>query len=169
MAVLSMPYRSGSRLKADANGLPLIGVHYAAWKKACEDALVAIAHDARFDRARVGVLGFSLGAHYALSVAMDPPAGTSVKCVVDFFGPTLSPPLAGDWSKMPPLLVHHGRDDGLVEPKHTDHLKAQLESARKTNGKDFHIELYDRQGHGFTGDALTKSRRSTVDFFVKHL
>jgi dienelactone hydrolase len=67
-------YFAAAKLRADADGLPLIGVHYETWKTACEDAVRFIAGDARFDASRLGVLGFSLGGHYALGLAMDPPA-----------------------------------------------------------------------------------------------
>jgi dienelactone hydrolase len=162
-------YFAAARMRADADGLPLIGTHYVTWKRACEDALRFMAGDARFDASRLGVLGFSLGGHYALGLAMDPPSGTAVRCVVDFFGPTLSPPLSGAWSNMPPLLIHHGLDDGLVTLKHSEYLKAQLEKAEKKDGTDFHLETYEHQGHGFTGDALKTSRAATVAFFLKNL
>jgi dienelactone hydrolase len=156
-------------MRADADGLPLIETHYETWKVACEDALGFIAGDARFTPSRLGVLGFSLGGHYALGLAMAPPSGTAVRCAVDFFGPTLSPPLNGNWSRMPPLLIHHGMDDEFVRPSQSEHLEAQLERVGKKKGTDFHLEKYPKQGHGFTGDALTKSRAATVAFFVEKL
>jgi dienelactone hydrolase len=94
---------------------------------------------------------------------MTPPPQTSVKCVVDFFGPTLSPVLTGPWDKMPPLLIHHGLADKPVEPFHSEHLMSELKKAGKVKGKDFHFEPYKDQGHGFTGNDLTKSRAKTVD------
>jgi dienelactone hydrolase len=134
-------------MRADADGLPLIGTHYETWKRACEDALRFMAGDARFDASRLGVLGFSLGGHYALGLAMDPPSGTAVRCVVDFFGPTLSPPLSGAWSNMPPLLIHHGLDDwSRAEPP--EHLKAQLEKAERRTER-ISSRTYEHQGHGF--------------------
>lgn len=68
-----------------------------------------------------------------------------------------------------PLLVHHGVDDRLVTPTHSDYLKSQLESAGKKQGRDFRIETYTGQGHGFTGEALTKSRAATVEFLAETL
>ena len=162
-------YFVAAKLRADADGLPLIGQHYETWKTACKDALGFIAADARFHPSRLGVLGFSLGGHYALGLAMAPPSGAVIKGVVDFFGPTLSPPLSGNWSSMPPLLMHHGLDDGLVTPQYSEHLKTLLQRAGKKDGTDFHLETYEHQGHGFTGEALTKSRAATVAFFVKTL
>jgi dienelactone hydrolase len=162
-------YFAAARLEDDADGLPLIGVHYETWKTACQDGLRFMTGDSRFDASHLGVLGFSLGGHYALGLAMAPPRGTAVTCVVDFFGPTLGPPLAGDWRRMPPLLIHHGLDDGLVTPQHSKHVKSELEGVGKKDPADFHLETYEHQGHGFTGDALAKSRDATVAFFVKQL
>ena len=85
-------YFVSARMKADDDGLPLIGVHYHTWKEACGEALQFMAGDPRFDAARLGVIGFSLGAHFALSLGLEPPPGTSLKCVVDFFGPYASSP-----------------------------------------------------------------------------
>jgi dipeptidyl aminopeptidase/acylaminoacyl peptidase len=70
---------------------------------------------------------------------------------------------------MPPLLIHHGLADGLVRPQQSAHLKTQLVGAGKRDGTDFHLETYKDQGHGFTGEALTKSRAATVAFFLKNL
>lgn len=162
-------YFVSALMKADADGLPLIGVHYQTWRKACGDALQFVARDARFDPARLGVIGFSLGAHFSLSLGMDPPAGTFLKCVVDFFGPTRRPPLEPHWSKLPPVLIHHGTADSLVPMSESEFLVAQLESSKKKKDRDYFVEWYKDQGHGFTGDALARSRKATVEFVEKTL
>lgn len=162
-------YFAAAKLNDDTDGLPLIGTHYETWKTACQDGLHFMSDDPRFDPSRLGVLGFSLGGHYALGLAMSPPTGTTIACVVDFFAPTLAPPLAGDWRRMPPLLMHHGLADDLVKPQHSEYVKTQLEGVGKRDPADFHLETYPQQGHGFTGEALTKSRSATVSFCLKHL
>jgi dienelactone hydrolase len=162
-------YFASAKLGDDTDGLPLIATHYQTWRTACEDALHFMSDDPRLDPSNLAVLGFSLGGHYALSLAMSPPAGTAIACAVDFFAPTLAPPLAGDWRRIPPLLIHHGLADELVPPQHSEYLKAQLEAAGKRDPADFHLETYPQQGHGFTGEALAKSRSATVSFLLKHL
>jgi dienelactone hydrolase len=159
-----------------------IFVHLPAWKTACSAALAFMAADARFDATRLGAIGFSLGAHIALSLAMAQPAGTSFKGVVDFFGPTLEPPLQGNWSVLPPLLIHHGTEDKL-SIEDSRRVVRNLEAAvtgrtviHSIFGKPVHgpaagdqfIE-YPAQGHGFTGPALAASRDSTVEFLDTHL
>ena len=71
-----------------------IARNYVAWKKTCGDALAFMAGDSRFDPTRLAVIGFSLGGHFALALGLDPRPGVTLKCIVDFFGPTLAPPLA---------------------------------------------------------------------------
>ena len=138
-----------------------------AWRQACSDALTLMANDARFDATRLGILGFSLGGNLALSLAMDPPAGTNLKCVVDFFGPTQL--LENHWSKLPPVLIFHGTEDDSVDLSASVHLVAQLEKAGKKKGQDYIFEKYKDEGHGFKDPKLTKSRVRTVEFITKML
>ena len=137
------------------------------WRQACSEALTILAGDDRVDAARLGVLGFSLGGHLALSLAMDPPPGVTLKAVVDFFGPTGT--LQPHWAKMPPLLIFHGTDDPLVRPSESDFLVGELEKAGKRNGRDYFYEPTAGETHGFKGAALTKSRDETVEFFKARL
>lgn len=147
--------------------LKLIPQLRPAWRQACSDALATMAQDSRLDANRLGVLGFSLGGNLALSLAMDPPAGTRIKCVVDFFGPTQW--LEGHWSKLPPILICHGADDLLVVPGQSDFLVAQLEKAGRKSGAGYEFQSYPGQGHGFKEPALTKSRDAAVDFVKRTL
>jgi dienelactone hydrolase len=158
-----------SELESDEQGLLLVRSHYATWRTACADALAFVAADARFDALRIGFVGFSLGGHYALDVAMTPPPGASIKAVVEFFAPTRNPALAGPWVRMPPLLVHHGAADRTVFPSETTHLETELTRAGKTRDVDFWVKEYAGQGHGFTGDALASSRAATVAFLAARL
>ena len=157
-------YFVAARMKAEDDGLAKIGVHYRTWRNACSDALTFMAGDPRFDTTRLGVLGFSLGAHFALSLAMDPPAGVALKGVVDFFGPIREPPLPKNWAKLPPVSIHHGTDDDLVKKTESEYLVAELIAAKKQLGRDYFVEWYDKEGHGFKGAALNKSRDATVKF-----
>ena len=144
--------------------LNAIGANHRKWRSACVDALVALAGDARFDSARIGLLGFSLGGFLALSLAMDPPAAVQPRGVVDFFGPTdrLDP----HWSRLPPTSIFHGDQDPLVPVSDSDRVAAGLASAGRTKGSDYFYEVYPGQQHGFDGAALADSRERTVDFFA---
>src|SRR5918993_4276808 len=105
--------------------------HLPAWKAACGAVLGLMGTDPRIDATRIGLIGFSLGGHLALSVAMGRPPGTSIKGVVDFFGPTLQPALRGNWAALPPVLIHHGTLDPL-SIEHSRHAVRELESTGRT-------------------------------------
>jgi dienelactone hydrolase len=128
-----------------------------------------MARDKRFDSSHLGIIGFSLGGHLALSLAMAPPAGTAVRCVVDFFGPAQKPPLEDKYSNLPPLLILHGTKDQLVPPEESQYLIKQLEAAGKKKDRDFFFNSYEGEGHGFKGPKLTESRDATVQFIGKML
>jgi dienelactone hydrolase len=126
----AMPYYLESTNTNPGLGVfALIDANSPIWRQACCDALAVMAGDARFDTTRLGILGFSLGGHLALSLAMDPSAGITPKCVVDFFGPTKT--LKPHWAKMPPVKVFHGSADKLVYPSESEYLVEQLASVGK--------------------------------------
>jgi carboxymethylenebutenolidase len=57
--------------------------NFPAWGKTLWDAISHVARQPQVDAERIGLLGFSLGAYLALSVAS---VDTRVKAVIDFFG-----------------------------------------------------------------------------------
>lgn len=154
--------------------------HLPTWITTCGVALGMMAADPRFDAARIGVIGFSLGGHVALNLGMARPSAAALKAVVDFFAPTLQPKLHGNWSTLPPVLIHHGSDDPL-SIGNSKHLVRELQASGRTVSPstfgtpgvspaagDQFIE-YPGQKHGFTGAALAASRESTVQFLEAHL
>jgi hypothetical protein len=54
----------------------------------------------------------------------------TLKGVVDFFGPTLQPAVTGDWSKLPPILIHHGTLDPL-SIENSRHVVRELEAVHR--------------------------------------
>lgn len=149
--------------------LAAIGQHYAAWRQTCGDALLFARRHARVDAGRLGILGFSLGGHFALSQAMTAPVGVSLKCVVDFFGPVVNPPLTGNRAAMPPVLIHHGEQDDLVKISESRQLVSELRAAGKTEGVGYTLMTYRDQGHGFAGADLVAARSKTVEFLTSIL
>jgi dienelactone hydrolase len=146
-----------------------IATHYPAWKKTCGDALTFMGGDPRFDPARLAVIGFSLGGHFALTLGLATHPGVTLKCIVDFFGPTLAPPLQGRFAQMPPVQIHHGSDDITVYPRESEALIAELKKAGKREGKDFVFEPYPGQTHRFDRAALAAARAATVEFIDSRL
>jgi len=135
-----------------------------AWRAACGDALVFARGHPAVDAGRLGALGFSLGGHIVLGLGMSPPAGTSLKCVVDFFGPTISPPVPGNRTALPPVLIHHGTDDRVVPIENSLQLVKELKAVGRTEGVGYEFLTYPGQDHGFTGADQSKSRVRTIEF-----
>ena len=159
--------RTGTPPGLDA--LAAIGQHYASWRQTCGDALLFARSHARVNAGRLGILGFSLGGHFALSQAMTPPSGISLKCAVDFFGPVVNPPLTGNRAAMPPVLIHHGEQDDLVKISDSQQLVTELRAAGKTEGVGYTLMTYRDQGHGFSGADLVAARSKTVEFLANIL
>lgn len=138
--------------------------YLSACRTVCEDALLFMGSHARVNAGQLAAIGFSLGGHLALELGMSPPTGTSLKCVVDFFGPTLAPPLRGNVATLPPVLIHHGTADEMVDIEESVHLENQLKAAGKVKGVGYEFIRYPGQPHGFKGPDLATSRTKTVEF-----
>ncbi|MEP7000906.1 MAG: dienelactone hydrolase family protein [bacterium] len=135
-----------------------------AWRTACADALQFVRVHSAINAGRLGMIGFSLGGNLALELAMNPPSGVTLKAIVDFFGPTIAPPVHGNRAALPPVLIHHGADDAIVPIENSLRLVQELRAAGRTQGLGYEFITYPGQGHGFVGPALVASRASTVDF-----
>jgi dienelactone hydrolase len=136
----------------------------AQWTAACGDALAFLRDHPAVDGGRLAVLGFSLGGHLALTLGMAPPRGTSLKAVVDFFGPTSRLRLTGNRAALPPLLIHHGTADAIVPIQDSLTLESELKAVGKIAGVGYQLISYPGQGHAFTAPAVAASRQATVDF-----
>src|SRR5205823_8192282 len=93
--------------------------HFLTWMQNVADAVGYATSQPCADRGRVGLVGFSLGAYLALSVAAQ---DERVAAVVDCFG-GLPDVFAPGVQRMPPVLILHGDADGLVPV--TEALKLQ--------------------------------------------
>lgn len=159
---------TGTRLDAagpQPKGAVLLVEMQPVWRRIAADTLAWMAADPRFDPARLGLLGFSLGANLALAVAMDPPSKVRARCVVDFFGPIVG--LDPHWARLPPVLILHGTKDDTVPPAESARLVALLAAAGKAKGSDYQFKAYDGEGHGFKGAHLAQSRDEAVQFIEK--
>jgi dienelactone hydrolase len=154
--------RTGTAAGPDA--LATNAAHLLAWKAACRDALLFMRSQPRVDAGRLGLLGFSLGGHLGLDLAMSPHVGPRVKCVVNFFAPTRAPLLRGDRALLPPVLIQHGTSDSVVPIEDSVSLVADLRAAGKVEGLGYRFLRYPGEGHGFIGEALDASRRATTSF-----
>jgi dienelactone hydrolase len=117
---------------------------------------------------RVGLVGFSLGAHLALRAA----AGPTVKALVDFFGPLVvaaSAVTSATAATLPALQIHHGEDDSIVVIANSVTLDGWL-SGTKPSHEFFR---YPHNGHpgqpgaGWGARAQTDSTERAVQFLTK--
>lgn len=121
------------------------------------------------DKDRVALVGFSLGGGLALERAE---ASTGeIKAVVDFFGYVGSDAIYKGVAKLPPTLVFHNPNDGIVAPANS---KKLLEALAKTSVPHEGHFLDDvnplAKNHPFKrdGGADKKSRELTVKWLDKY-
>ncbi len=96
---------------------------------------------------KLAFVGFSLGANLSLRAASD--FAPKPSAVIDFFGPIDSIPQSEISSVMaatlPPVLVHHGKEDGIVKFSESVELESWLKAAGVVC--DFDRAAYSRSGH----------------------
>ena len=108
-----------------------------------------------------GIVGFSLGAYLALSLASEQPR---IKAVVDFFG-GMPDHFGEKLQSIAPVLILHGDADHTVPIDEANKLKAMLEQLRSS----YEIKVYEGAGHGFRGFDMMDAGKRTYDFLKKHL
>ena len=135
--------------------------HFPAWGKTVWDAISHIEYQAEVDRERIGLLGFSLGAYLALSVAA---VDSRVKAVVEFFG-GMPKEMKLFMRRLCPTLILHGAADPTVPVAEAYHLQQLLES----RNVPYEMQIYPQAGHGFSGDVWRDARHRTLAFLQKHL
>ena len=124
------------------------------------DAITFAAQHTSVDAKRVGLLGFSLGAYLALSVASVEPR---VKAMVEFFGGM--PEELHGFTRMPPVLILHGEQDRVVPVTEATRLQRLLVRA----GVPCEMKLYPGAGHGFNGYQLLDAGQRTIQFLQRYL
>jgi len=134
--------------------------NFETWMGAIRDA-ITYALTLPNNNARVGLLGMSLGAYLALSVAM---SDERVHAVVDFFG-GLPDVLVAQVNRMPPVLILHGEADQTVPIAEAHKLR------RLFNEKHlpYEIKTYPGAGHAFHGPDMMDAAQRTLAFLDKHL
>jgi carboxymethylenebutenolidase len=134
--------------------------HFPDWMRAIGDAIHFAAQQSAVDASRIGLLGFSLGAYLALSVATMEPR---VRAVVEFFGGM--PQELHGFRRMAPVLILHGEQDRIVPVSEATRLQQLLEQTQTP----YEMKLYPSAGHGFTGLQLFDAFQRTVAFFDRYL
>ena len=115
---------------------------FSRWIAVLNDAVAHIQGIAGAAAGRTALIGFSLGGHLVLRAA----AGSSVKAVVDFFGPiitvgsAITSSIAGT---LPPVQIHHGEKDEIVLFSDSKTLETWLNS----HSVQHELRGYPNNGH----------------------
>jgi len=134
---------------------------FPVWMELIGSALDLVVSHPATDPSRIALLGFSLGAYLALSIAGH---DARIKAVVEYFG-GLPEQLNHTIQRMPPVLILHGEADPKVPVSEA----RTLEAALKQHGRPYEIKLYPNAGHGFSGFTRIDSAQRTLSFLKKHL
>lgn len=144
---------SGSSMPNDQN--------YAIWVQAVNDLVHECQKSSTWSNRKIVLMGLSLGASVALAAGSQ---RVSVGAIADWYG-SLPDEFLDILKGMPPLLILHGKRDGVIPIINAQQL------LRLCGIEKFTCEshLYADQGHGFTGQALNDADSRTLDFFSRML
>jgi len=135
--------------------------NFPAWGKTVWDAISHLEQHLQVDVSRIGLLGFSLGAYLALSVAS---VDQRVKAVVEFFG-GLPKEIRLFMRRLCPVLILHGEADPTVPVQEAYDLQNLLEK----KGIPYEIKIYPGAGHGFRNEDWRDAGMRTQQFLRKYL
>ena len=135
--------------------------NFPAWGKTVWDAISHLEQHPQVDVSRIGLLGFSLGAYLALSVASVDPR---VNAVVEFFG-GLPKEMRLFMRRLCPVLILHGEADPTVPVQEAYDLQNLLEK----KGIPYEIKVYTGAGHGFRNEDWRDAGIRTLQFLRKYL
>lgn len=112
----------------------------------------------------VGIIGFSRGAHLAISVANQIPG---ISAVIDFFGAGgYGDSLKSQSMNFPPLLILHGDADTIVPVSNA----YALQEAVLANGGEVEMYIYPHAGHAFNAPWFPGySETAAKDSYIKSI
>ena len=134
--------------------------NFESWMETVGDA-ITYAFTLPDHNGKIGLLGMSLGAYLALSVAT---ADTRVHAVVDFFG-GLPDVLVPQVNHMPPVLILHGEADPTVPIAEAHKLKRLFDEKQIP----YEMRTYPGAGHAFHGADMMDAAQRTLAFLDRHL
>lgn len=135
--------------------------NFPAWGKTVWDAISYLEKNPQVDASRIGVLGFSLGAYLALSVAS---VDARVKAVVEFFG-GLPKEMRFFMRRFCPTLILHGEADATVPVQEAYDLQELL--VKKEIPCE--IKIYPGVGHGFDSETWRDAGIRSLQFLQRYL
>lgn len=134
---------------------------FEAFETALGDTLSYAGRVSGADPARIGVVGFSLGAYLATVRAA---SDTRIKAIASHGG-GLSSRMPSVMKSMPPVLIVHGRGDPIAPVDDANRLAERLRAV----GTPVEMELYDEAEHILSGVAWCASVERTTRFMHRRL
>lgn len=135
--------------------------NFPAWMKTMWDCMSFVEKLPQTDPARIGGMGFSLGAYLVVASAT---IDQRIKAVVEISG-GLPKEMKLFMRRLCPMLVLHGAEDGVVPVSEADHLQQVLEK----KGVPYEMKIYPGAGHSLQGEVWVDAEARTLAFLKKHL
>jgi dienelactone hydrolase len=139
------------------------GVHFPKWLATIADALAWMRTQPNVDPSRIALIGISLGAFLALSLATDPAA--NIRAIVELSGGLPDPYAARATSAFPPTLIFHGAEDTYVTVSDAEKLVARLTALKAPH----EAHIFRNQGHFFSPTTQLQILLTTARFLSQHL
>lgn len=141
--------------------MPAMFLNFPLWMKTLWDVVSLVAQQPAVDGGRIGVLGFSLGAYLALSLAC---IDARVQAVAEYFG-GLPREVRPFLRRLPPTLILHGDADTVVPVAEAFSLQKVLQERKVP----YELEIYPGEGHHFTRETRARADARMHAFFQKYL
>jgi carboxymethylenebutenolidase len=155
-------FESTGTARADYDTI-IDGVHFPKWLATVADALAWMRTQPGVDPNRIALIGVSLGAFLALSLATDP--ATNIRAIVELSGGLPDPYAANATSAFPPTLIFHGGEDTYVTVSDAEKLVARLTALKVPH----ETHIFRNQGHFFSPTTQLQILMTTAKFLSKHL
>jgi carboxymethylenebutenolidase len=139
----------------------IIFKNFPVWMKTLWDSISFVENQPGVDRARIGLLGFSLGAYLSLANAC---IDGRVRAVVEFFG-GLPREMKFFMRRFCPVLILHGEADATIPVEEAYQLQQLLEK----KNIPYDIKIYSGAGHGFENEVWRDAGLRTLQFLKKYL
>ena len=155
------PARPGDRPTTGRGFAAWVNRNNPVWTREIEDAIDLLGRDPRVDRARIALLGQSLGGFLALSVGAT--EGGRLAAVVEYYGALFgtAPAMAAN---LAPTLILHGSDDRIIAVRYA----YRLDTLLTRYGRAHEMKIYPGVGHGLDAATRAAAWQTTLAFLRRY-